>query len=202
MSPRTNEDFEAIRKERKAEIQETAMKLFAEKGFENTSISQIAKTAGISNGLLYNYFESKEKLLEEMIFEVLENLFPKAIELFKKEEDPKKGLRALIDFNKKLMTENLDFWRLYVRLYVQVHRYPNIAARTVQLVADYSKEMFILLKKLGYENPEIPAYRLGYMLDGIGLNFVNFPNYPLDAMLDDLYDLFILDVERNGQKES
>ena len=45
---------------RKQEILETAMKLFAEKGYEKTSISDIAKEIGVAQGLCYRYFPSKD----------------------------------------------------------------------------------------------------------------------------------------------
>ena len=67
MSPRTEKQFEEIRVSKKALIQETALELFATKGYHSTSISMIARTAGISKGLLYNYYESKEDLLNEML---------------------------------------------------------------------------------------------------------------------------------------
>ena len=49
---------------RKQEILETAMKLFAEKGYEKTSISDIAKEIGVAQGLCYRYFPSKDILFQ------------------------------------------------------------------------------------------------------------------------------------------
>ncbi len=46
--PRTKEQFEKIRKETRAKILNTALELFAKKGYSNTSISEIAKSAKIS----------------------------------------------------------------------------------------------------------------------------------------------------------
>ena len=66
MSPRTEEQFEEIRESKKNLIQEVALELFATRGYHSTSISMIAKEADISKGLLYNYFESKEELLNSM----------------------------------------------------------------------------------------------------------------------------------------
>jgi AcrR family transcriptional regulator len=63
MSPRTAKQYEAIREERMALLKETALRLFSANGYEATSISLIAEEAGISKGLMYNYFESKEELL-------------------------------------------------------------------------------------------------------------------------------------------
>lgn len=50
--------------ERKREILETAMRLFYEKGYEKTSITDIAKAIGIAQGLCYRYFPSKESLFD------------------------------------------------------------------------------------------------------------------------------------------
>ena len=54
---------------RKQEILETAMKLFSEKGFEKTSISDIAKEIGVAQGLCYRYFPSKDILFQSALEE-------------------------------------------------------------------------------------------------------------------------------------
>lgn len=48
-------------------INDTALMLFATKGYNNTSIADIAKTAGISVGNVYRYFKSKKEILDENI---------------------------------------------------------------------------------------------------------------------------------------
>lgn len=49
--------------ERRDQLVDTALTLFAEKGFENTTIKDLAEAAGVAQGLIYHYFESKEELL-------------------------------------------------------------------------------------------------------------------------------------------
>lgn len=51
--------------ERKKDIMKTAMHLFTEKGYEKTSLRDIAKEANIALGLCYHYFDSKQKLFHE-----------------------------------------------------------------------------------------------------------------------------------------
>ena len=58
--------LEEKRGETKALLVETALRLFFRKGYDATAIRDIAKEAGVSLGLLYNYFESKEALLREI----------------------------------------------------------------------------------------------------------------------------------------
>lgn len=55
------------REKRKQEILETTLELFIRKGYAATKISDIAKSVGMSVGLLFHYFESKEKLYENLI---------------------------------------------------------------------------------------------------------------------------------------
>lgn len=50
--------------ERRQEIIDTAVKVFYEKGYEKTSISDIAKEMNVAQGLCYRYFSSKEELFD------------------------------------------------------------------------------------------------------------------------------------------
>ncbi len=50
--------------DRRRQILEAAVKVFAEKGFHASRVGDIAEEAGIAYGLVYHYFESKEDLLE------------------------------------------------------------------------------------------------------------------------------------------
>lgn len=68
--PRTQIELE----ERRFAIAHTAAKLFFEKGFSETSVSQIAKAAGIGKSTLYDFFSTKDEiillLLDEPLSEV------------------------------------------------------------------------------------------------------------------------------------
>ena len=52
---------------RRQEIIAVGLDLFVRKGYAATRIQDIAEEAGMSTGLLFHYFESKEKLYEELI---------------------------------------------------------------------------------------------------------------------------------------
>lgn len=59
---RYKEAFERASEERKEKILEVGIEEFASKGYENANINIIAKNAGISIGLMYKYFSTKEDL--------------------------------------------------------------------------------------------------------------------------------------------
>jgi AcrR family transcriptional regulator len=65
--PRTEEANIQIKDERQRRILSSALKVFIRKGFAATKISDIAVEAGMSNGLMYHYFQSKEEIYAELV---------------------------------------------------------------------------------------------------------------------------------------
>ena len=57
-------------KDKRTAIMEAALKLFTERGFHGTSTAQISKDAGVATGTLFNYFPTKEDLINSLYFEV------------------------------------------------------------------------------------------------------------------------------------
>jgi TetR/AcrR family fatty acid metabolism transcriptional regulator len=60
--------------DRRAELLEAAVRVFAAKGFHASRVGDIAEEAGVAHGLLYHYFRSKEEVLETIFRETWANL--------------------------------------------------------------------------------------------------------------------------------
>ena len=65
---------EATKAARRAQIIEAAISCFLEKGYTNTSMSDIIKASGLSSGSIYSHFTGKEDILVSAINERLENV--------------------------------------------------------------------------------------------------------------------------------
>jgi AcrR family transcriptional regulator len=65
--PKTKQQFDAVRSATKEKIMAAGLQLFAYKGLAATSIQDIAKRAGISIGLMYHYYKSKDDLFTELV---------------------------------------------------------------------------------------------------------------------------------------
>ncbi len=94
----------------KIKILKSAVDLIIEKGFENTTLREIAKNAGVSNPTIYNYFPSKEKLL----FGYIEQKHKEAVEILESIEDfntytLREQLQTLIDTELELYLEDREF---------------------------------------------------------------------------------------------
>jgi AcrR family transcriptional regulator len=62
---------------RRGELLRIAARLFASKGFKNTTVRDIADAAGILSGSLYHHFDSKESMVDELLSSFQEELFGK-----------------------------------------------------------------------------------------------------------------------------
>ncbi len=93
----------------KRKIFETAMKLFAEKGYEATSVEEITATVGVAKGTLYYHFSSKEEIYNFLIEEGMK-LLCNSIEI-KTENltDPIAKLRAVIVIQLKVIMKYDEF---------------------------------------------------------------------------------------------
>jgi AcrR family transcriptional regulator len=65
--PRTEEQNQQIRDARQEQILQAALKVFARRGMAAAKISDIAKEAGLSHGLVYHYFKSKEEIFTTLV---------------------------------------------------------------------------------------------------------------------------------------
>jgi len=61
--PRTEEQIEQLREHRNAQLLKAAQRVFSRQGFHAANISDVATEAGVSQGTVYHYFDSKEELL-------------------------------------------------------------------------------------------------------------------------------------------
>lgn len=71
---RSKEQNERMREEKKSLIQKVALRQFAEKGLYATKIKDIADGVGMAQGLLYNYYKSKEEIYIELINHALDRM--------------------------------------------------------------------------------------------------------------------------------
>ncbi len=108
-----------LRKERerlrhRQEILKTALKLFSERGFHNVSMQQIAEASEFAVGSLYNFFESKDALFEELTVSHSERIIGELVAALGGPDNEVERLTNFIRSQPKLMEEHAEFIRLYV----------------------------------------------------------------------------------------
>ncbi|WP_317195397.1 TetR/AcrR family transcriptional regulator [Rufibacter roseolus] len=161
---------------------DTALELFAEQGFDRTSIRQIAAKAGISLGLLYNYYPSKEDLLKEILVRGRQDI----LQSFEKPEglSPYQYLEHHIRTTFRLMEQNKNFWRLYHSLRMQSE---VLKALEREVQAENHLVLQLLSQNLaeaGSANPTIDAVLMFATIDGVAQHYLILPEYPLQEVIE------------------
>ncbi len=172
--PRSIEQYEAIRKEKRELILDTSLKLFAENGFHQTSMEQISRKAGISKGLTYNYFESKNTVLNE----ILKKGFDAIYTHFDLNKD------GILTFNEfeffirqsfNVISKNRNFWKLYFSIMMQ----PVVTETYIQSYSETSAGLMNMLIRFltdnGSENPSKDLFIISSLLKGAYLILVTSP---------------------------
>lgn len=125
MSPRTPQQFRQIREEKKNLIMDVALEHFSQTGFHVTTISHIARHAGISKGLMYNYFKSKVELLAAILERSLSEIYSN----FDTDRDGRLSNMEFESFIRKVfyvLRENRKFWKLIYRIMLQPGVYEDL----------------------------------------------------------------------------
>jgi TetR/AcrR family transcriptional regulator, cholesterol catabolism regulator len=81
---------------RQAQVVLDAARVFAERGYDQTSVPELADALGIASGGLYHYFAGKEQLLIAICDQLMEPLLAAAQSLLAGEDRPQAQLRALV----------------------------------------------------------------------------------------------------------
>ena len=81
---------------RREELLAIAGRLFAERGFRNTTVRDIADAAGILSGSLYHHFDSKESIVDELLDTFQQQLFDEYDEILAGDRSPRQKLEAVV----------------------------------------------------------------------------------------------------------
>lgn len=192
MSPRNKAQFEEIRQRSIAAIKEAALELFAHNGYHSTSISQIAKAAGVSKGLVYNYYESKEALLEGIIMEAVEEGERMMDWILGEQQDAAEQLKLIVEASFQMVKSNLHYWKLMTSLAFQTDALKGlepILKRKQEVMLEKAVDLF---KRLGVEQAREEAFLFGAVMDGIFLHYLHLEqDYPLEEMKDFMLKRFL-----------
>ena len=99
---------------RRAEILEQAEKIFATKGFHETTMAEIAGASGFSTGSLYHFFSGKEDLYSVMVLEKVHLMYAEILDAVDREQTIEGRIRALLRSHFEYVEHHIDFYRLLV----------------------------------------------------------------------------------------
>ncbi|ASS65183.1 MULTISPECIES: TetR/AcrR family transcriptional regulator [unclassified Paenibacillus] len=165
MAPYNEDQLNQIRDERREQILAAALGVFARRGPALTKMSMIAAAAGISHGLLYHYFKSKDELFTELVRRAMEGASEGVGDML---DHPGTVTDKLRHFLQDAMTEEA---RLSFLLIHQTRASEGVPEEARTIIGDYSILWFVeRLRPLfleGQRTGEIAEDDAGLLISGL-----------------------------------
>ncbi|MBS4214376.1 TetR/AcrR family transcriptional regulator [Neobacillus rhizophilus] len=137
MPPLNEQQLDQNREERREQIKRAALKVFAKRGIIGTKISMIAREAGISQGLTYRYYHSKDELFIDLVKDAMEETAEAFASLENMSGSPVEKIK---DLTKKMLdTSNKHSFMLIQ----QVQTSDEVPNKAKEIVRQYPIPSFI-----------------------------------------------------------
>ncbi|WP_291635809.1 TetR/AcrR family transcriptional regulator [Clostridium sp.] len=194
------------RRERKKEITRDniincAIDFFRAKGFQETSMEEIAEKSDVSKGTLYNYFKDKESILVGYFQSLIVNHGEEVSESFSENKDIQSQLNNLLDFINQIFRNDIELAAIYFRYRLQTlfnnNPFDNNQRSGIESL------VLEIVKKAQYNNEirlDIPLVMLARNFMFIYMNFFvssiyGKENYEIDILKSQLINLFLNGVK-------
>jgi AcrR family transcriptional regulator len=187
MFPKTPEQFEQMRTASRRKILQTSLSLFARQGYEGASIRMIAQEANMAVGLLYNYYPSKEAVLQAIFqqnVEIIRESFPK----IPTDLPPQAQLEEIIRNTFRVLAENLEFWQVFYILRIHPAIQENLQKEIEELSNIMLGELLRVFRLMpNISSPEAELIVFIALVDGIGVHYTMSPQYyPLKEITESI----------------
>ncbi len=144
--PRTSQH--KIPRKRRAEVLDAAARVFHQKGYEATSIQDIADEVGILKGSVYYYISSKEDVLFELLEEVHEAALGAVLEAVAADGDPLQKIRAFVRTLAQFNAEHR------VRMGILLHDFRSLSEERRREIVGERDQYDYILRRLITEGQE------------------------------------------------
>ncbi len=191
MSPRTEDQLLKLKTEKRKVITQAAMKLFSEEGYQSSSISKIAKEAGVSKGLIYTYFENKEDLLRSVIIGTIDQMFGIAEESLGQHPNDE-SFQIMVNDYFDWVQNNISYLQVYFGVLLQPSVLRIVEQDIMKKAYPLFEKMSVYFKNKGNEDPYSEVRFLISIMDGVYMNYIMDPkNYPLEKAKNRLLSMYL-----------
>ncbi|MCH4009830.1 TetR/AcrR family transcriptional regulator [Companilactobacillus sp.] len=177
--------------EKQLKIFRSAIQLFAERGYANTSTKEIAENAGVSEGSIFKKFKNKEDLLFSILNPLLRNILPQVVNEFSEEtlktryDSLRDFIAAVINNRNVFVKENVNVIKIFVDEFIYDLK---IRDRMVKAIPyDYVKNFNDILNDfkqrnliVDWTNSEIFRFIFSAFFGYVAEHFLIFPDLKFD----------------------
>ncbi len=170
---RNRKKNEIITQIRKEEILRVAVKKFSAKGYQGTNVSEIAKELGISQGIIFWYFNTKENLfINAFMKEFKEIKLATSNILHSNSIGTVEKLKSIISEMIKTFIERKEGCMLILQLLSNKEMQKILSLDISSVYNELYSELEMLFIQAGASNPELKARNFVALLDGFMIQVI------------------------------
>lgn len=102
----------ASKEERRIDILNASIKVFSIHGFHKAKIQEIAEEAGVGKGTIYEYFDSKKSLFQDMIKYIMDYYIKGIIKIGELDGGFKVKILSYLEYNVNTLTNHMSMFRI------------------------------------------------------------------------------------------
>lgn len=147
--PKTREQCQEIKDERRESIIETCVKLFSYHDYQSVSVDTITKAANCSHGLFYHYFTSKEHVFDATLQYALANIHGVVYRNYDDNQPPKEALTNIINSIVEILSSKVDDIIAELYLLINLHLKTNWQVHIKPTLMTKQKPLFhVMIEKI------------------------------------------------------
>jgi AcrR family transcriptional regulator len=188
---------EQQRQERRQQILAAALAVFSERGFHAANVSDVAAAAGVSQGTIYWYFDSKEELLTAAILSFFLRFGQDSLAGLEGQETAAEKLRVLGRSMAKLARDAEGLFALFLEYWASSARREETGEWWASLLTEY-KDVIVGVIEEGVERGEFRPVEAGPLVwammavyDGLAAYAMLVPDLDLAASSDALVEALL-----------
>jgi TetR/AcrR family fatty acid metabolism transcriptional regulator len=191
------EEKDIRKNEKYKKILEAAIKIFSKYGYHKSTVSQIAKEAGVADGTIYLYFKNKDDILRSFFNYKTKEVFSKFKEEVRQGKNALDKLRRLITCHLKAFESNREMAIVYE---VETKRRRHLSDDKIREISNLYQEIVKEIIELGQQEgtirkdlsiPLVKQFMVGAIDEVITTWLYSSKKYSLSSMAEPLIDLII-----------
>ena len=188
----------SAKEDKRSRILKAAVKVFAQRGFYNAKVSQIAQNAGIAAGTIYLYFKNKDEILISIFEEEMAKFIAKVHKEIESKTDVKSRLQVFVKTHLNFVKENPKLAQVFqlelrqsnkfIKEYAgsKLKEYLNVAGDIIE----EGQRQGVIRKDI---HPGLMKRALFGSLDEVATHWVLMKNgkYDLEKSAEQIADIFL-----------
>ncbi len=181
---------------RRHQVYASSMHLFLEKGFQETTMQEIAATAGMGKSTLYDYFKTKDEILISLVEDQIQDLTEQGQQITSQDLPAAEKIHQVMRTHLEYLLENKE---LYTRIMFEVQRLGPESQRRLQVQRHAYQDLLCkLVEEATREgsfrvvNPLLAARTILTMMSPAV--FTTRPTGTPEQMMDEAIEIFMYGV--------